>query len=275
MNQTERRIYMIKALLQEREDFFQVPVPMDEEEQKRLLRGLMNLRMPMPVDEEFLEVQDRYLQEESRRRGIVRLESLRPVREGIYLWRGDITTLEVDAIVNAANSQMTGCYIPNHACIDNCIHTYSGIQLRLACADMMERQGFEEPVGRAKITEGYNLPAKYVIHTVGPTVQGELTEEDKGKLASCYASCLALAEEKQLKSIAFCCISTGVFHFPNEEAARIAVHSVDAYRKKSGSRMSVVFNVFLPKDEEIYRRLLKMESAAPGRADGKREADNR
>jgi O-acetyl-ADP-ribose deacetylase (regulator of RNase III) len=216
----------------------------------------MNIRAPKTIDGEFLEIQDAYLQEETKEKGIVELDDLTPVRDGIYLWQGDITTLRCDAIVNAANSGMTGCYVPNHRCIDNCIHSYSGIQLRLFCEEMMEEQGFEEPTGQAKITPAYNLPCRYVLHTVGPIITGRLTERDCELLSSCYRSCLLLAAEKGLESVAFCCISTGEFHFPNERAAKIAVHEVEAFLKQDTSVKKVIFNVFKDLDKEIYQRLL-------------------
>ena len=201
-------------------------------------------------------MQDDYLQEELAAKRITRLSELPPVREGTYLWRGDITTLECGAIVNAANSGMTGCYQPCHNCIDNCIHTYAGVQLRLKCAEIMEQQGYEEPTGQAKITPAFNLPCDYVIHTVGPIVRGELTQQHCELLKSCYRSCLELADEKNVGSIAFCCISTGVFMFPNDKAAEIAVDTVQKYKAETGSKIEVVFNVFKECDEAIYRKLL-------------------
>ncbi len=231
-------------------------VPKDEEEQKLLLRALMNVREPFDIETEFLDVQDAYLQQATMEKGITDLSDLTPIKDGIYLWRGDITTLRCDAIVNAANSGMTGCYVPNHRCIDNCIHSYAGIQLRLACAEMMQKQGHEEETGRAKITPAFNLPCKYILHTVGPIIYGKLTAKDCDLLASCYSSCLELAEENGIKSIAFCCISTGEFHFPNDRAAQIAVQTVKDYKTQTGSTMEVIFNVFKEIDEQIYRRLL-------------------
>ena len=174
----------------------------------------------------------------------------------MYLWQGDITRLECGAIVNAANSGMTGCYVPCHACIDNCIHTFAGIQLRLDCAQLMERQGYEEPAGQAKITLGYNLPCDYVLHTVGPIIEDRVTPEDERLLASCYRSCLELVQQNGVESIAFCCISTGVFHFPNQRAAEIAVATVRQFKAETVSEMKVIFNVFKDLDLEIYRRLL-------------------
>lgn len=256
MNQRERRQILIRSLLKERREYEKMEVPCGDAEQKRLLRSLMNVRMAAPVSREFERLQDEYLQEENKGKGIVSLSELVPVQRGIYLWRGDITRLACGAVVNAANSGMTGCYQPCHSCIDNCIHTYAGIQLRNYCQALMEKQGHEEPVGQAKITPAFNLPCSYVIHTVGPTVQGRLTMLHCRQLASCYRSCLELADENGLDSIAFCCISTGVFSFPNEEAAQIAVQTVKDYKAETGSQIEVIFNVFKELDEEIYRNLL-------------------
>ena len=256
MNQAERRKFLIQKLLDEQPRYRGMEIPQDKIEQKRLLRSLFNIRMPGDISEDFLKIQNEYLQEETVLKGITDLMDLSPVQKGIYLWQGDITTLRCDAIVNAANSGMTGCYAPCHGCIDNCIHTYAGIQLRLECDDIMKKQGHEEETGKAKITSAYNLPCKYVIHTVGPIIYGRLTEGDKELLASCYRSCLEIAEQNGVKSIAFCCISTGEFHFPNDKAAEIAVLTVKEYRKRTGSDMEVVFNVFKDVDYEIYRRLL-------------------
>lgn len=257
MNQTEKRIFLIKALLRERPEYADVQIPADASGQKRLLRSLFNIRMPESVSEEFLQVQDEYLQEETARKGITLLEDLTPERDNLYLWRGDITTLGCDAIVNAANSQLLGCFHPNHGCIDNAIHTFAGVQLRLACADIMEEQGHEETTGLAKITPAFNLPCKYVLHTVGPIVRGGLTERDKELLASCYRSCLTLAERNEIKSIAFCCISTGEFHFPNDKAAEIAIQTVEEYGKRKKSKIKVIFNVFKDADYEIYKKLFR------------------
>ena len=216
MEQTERRKYLIEYLLSERQQT--AAIPSDMNEQKRLFRALVNVRMPKPASKEFLQIQDEYLQEELRLKGITDIADITPVAPDLYLWQGDITTLKCDGIVNAANSQMLGCFCPNHGCIDNAIHTFSGVQLRQECAEIMINQG-EEPTGQAKITKAYNLPCKYVLHTVGPIVYGELTKQHEKQLADCYRSCLALADKNGVQSIAFCCISTGEFHFPNERAA--------------------------------------------------------
>jgi O-acetyl-ADP-ribose deacetylase (regulator of RNase III) len=216
----------------------------------------MNVRMAAPISKEFETIQDEYLTQENKNRGEVSLNDLVPIQNNIYLWRGDITSIRCGAIVNAANSGMTGCYQPCHNCIDNCIHTFAGIQLRNCCNDLMKAQGYPEPTGSAKITPAFNLPCDYVIHTVGPIVQGELTATHCEQLASCYRSCLKLADENDIKSIAFCCISTGVFMFPNEKAGEIAINTVNEYRAETGSNIDVIFNVFKEYDEQIYRKLL-------------------
>ena len=255
MTQTKRREYLIRYLLNEQPNNHTV-IPNDILSQKRLLRSLMNVRSPKPISEEFLRVQDDYLQEELSQKHITSVSDLLPLEPGIYVWQGDITTLACDAIVNAANSGMTGCYYPCHGCIDNAIHSYAGVQLRLECDAIIKAQGHEEPTGTAKITEAYNLPCRYVLHTVGPIITGSLKKQDEDLLASCYRSCLALAEEYGLKSIAFCCISTGEFRFPNQRAAEIAVETVREYRKQTGSEIEVIFNVFKDIDDYIYRELL-------------------
>lgn len=260
MTQEERLTFLLDYLLRERQEKFDVPA--DPQGRRQLLRALMNVRMPAPVSDEFLQVQDAYLQEETRRKGITDLQELEPVEPGIYLWQGDITTLRCDAIVNAANSQMLGCFVPGHNCIDNAIHTFAGVQLRAACHAMMERQGHGEPTGQAKITPGFNLPAQYVLHTVGPIVNGRPTEEDEALLASCYRSCLELARQNQIGSVAFCCISTGEFHFPNQRAAEIAIQTVRQYQKRTHSGMKVIFNVFKTADWDIYRKLLGADPKA-------------
>ena len=201
-------------------------------------------------------MQDAYLQGETAAKVITDIADLTPIQPGLYLWQGDITTLKCDTIVNAANSGMTGCYIPNHRCIDNAIHTFAGVELRLACAELMEQQGYSESTGRAKITPAFNLPCKYVLHTVGPIIDGRVTKADKELLASCYRSCLELAAENGLESVAFCCISTGEFHFPNEQAAQIAVETVKEFLKAQTSVKKVIFNVFKDLDKAIYEKLL-------------------
>ena len=256
MNQTERRLFLIQSLLQERPSCRRQDIPTDTERQKVLLRGLMNVRYPNPISPEFLKIQDAYLWEETAQKGITDIRDLPPMQPGLYLWQGDITTLKCDAIVNAANSGLTGCYIPNHRCIDNAIHTYAGVELRLACEAIIEAQGHPEPTGRAKITPAYNLPCKYVLHTVGPIISSQVTDRDKALLASCYRSCLELAAMYDLESVAFCCISTGEFHFPNDLAAEIAVSTAKEFLKRQTCVKKVIFNVFKDLDKQIYQRLL-------------------
>ena len=256
MNQSEKRLFLIQSLLKERPEYRDLSIPSESDSQRQLLRGLMNIRAPQRTDAEFLKTQDAYLQGETAAKGITDIAGLTPIQPGLYLWQGDITTLKCDAIVNAANSGMTGCYIPNHRCIDNAIHTYAGVELRLACAKLMEQQGHPEPTGQAKITPAFNLPCRYVLHTVGPIIDGRVTKEDKELLASCYRSCLELAAENGLESVAFCCISTGEFHFPNDLAAEIAVRTVKEFLKKQTSVKKVIFNVFKDLDKAIYEKLL-------------------
>lgn len=251
MNERERRVFLIEYLLRESGRIQRIPD--DEGGQRRLLRSLMNVRKPKEIGNDFLTVQDEYLRGRIAENGIMDSARLQ-YKEGISLWQGDITTLKADAIVNAANSQLLGCFAPCHACIDNCIHTFAGVQLRLECAEMM--QGKEEPTGKARITNAYNLPCKFVLHTVGPIVNGRLSEAHKKLLASCYESCLSLAEQNGAKSIAFPCISTGVFRFPNDEAAKIAVTAVREYKQRTGSGIKVIFNVFKDVDFQLYQKLL-------------------
>ena len=257
MTQDERLKFLLHYLLNERKEYANIHVPDSISEKRRLLRSLMNVRPPVPAGMEFLAVQDAYLQERLSERGITRLGDLTPVRPGVYLWQGDITTLAVDAIVNAANSQMLGCFVPCHGCIDNAIHTYAGVQLRIECARVMSAQKEEEPTGGAKITKAYNLPCHSVLHTVGPVVYGSVTQTDRELLASCYRSCLELAAEYGLHSVAFCCISTGEFHFPAELAAKIAIGTVREWQQQNPDKIEVIFNVFKDSDYEIYRRLLR------------------
>lgn len=257
MTQDERLDFLIRYMLAEQKEYKDIPVPEALSEKHRLLRSLMNVRPPIPISDEFLKVQDAYLQERLAERGVTRLNDLKPVQPGLYLWQGDITTLAVDAIVNAANSRMLGCFVPCHGCIDNAIHTYAGVQLRLECAEIMRRQGREETTGSAKITKAYNLPCRYVLHTVGPIIYGSVTQTDRELLAGCYRACLDLAAENGLLSVAFCCISTGEFHFPNDLAAQIAIHTVTDWQRQNTNQMEVVFDVFKNSDCEIYQRLLR------------------
>lgn len=256
MTQRQRLLYLIRYLMEEQPEYQGVKIPGGQEGQRRLLRSLMNTRPPRPACDGFFKVQDEYLTEELRRKAVVSMSGLSPAEPGIYLWKGDITTLQADAVVNAANSALLGCFIPCHSCVDNAIHSAAGVQLRLACHKLVEKQGREVVSGAAKITPAFNLPCRYVLHTVGPVIEGTVTEKDCLLLASCYRSCLELAEASGLKSIAFCCISTGEFHFPNEMAAQIAVNTIRSYLRESKSRLEVVFNVYKDLDFAIYRRLL-------------------
>lgn len=233
-------------------------VPTAPQEQWRLFRALVNTRSPEPASEELLRLQDDVLQDILAYRGATAWNDIPnlPGRNQVKLWRGDITTLATDAIVNAANSQMLGCFVPGHHCIDNAIHTFAGIQLRLECARLMEAQGYPEPTGMAKVTSAYNLPSKHVIHTVGPIAEGFASETDQALLANCYTACLEAAADAGCESLAFCCISTGVFGFPQEAAAKIAISTVDQWLQQTGSSLNVVFNVFSEKDEQLYKSLL-------------------
>lgn len=233
MTQTERLVFLINYLIDENNELRTIDIPAQDTERKRLLRSLMNIRPPKTVSKEFLEVQDAYLQEECTQKGVISLSDISIAEPGIYLWQGDITRLSVDAIVNAANSAMLGCFVPCHGCIDNAIHSAAGVELRLECSRIMEKQGAEEPTGKAKITKAYNLPCRYVLHTVGPIIYGKVTGKDCDLLSDCYRSCLELAAAKQLKSIAFCCISTGEFHFPNDKAAEIAIQTVKDFKAQA------------------------------------------
>lgn len=256
MNQDERRWYLLKYLINENNHYTSLEIPGNKQQQKLLLRAMFNVRNPKEISQQFLEVQDTYLQEEIKTMGITDYKDLTPITNDIYLWQGDITTLKCDAIVNAANSKMLGCFAPNHKCIDNAIHTYAGVQLRLLCHQMMHQQGYDEPTGKAKITPAFNLPSRYILHTVGPIIYHDVTKTDELLLASCYENCLSLAMENNLHSIAFCCISTGEFRFPNVHAAKIAIQTVESFKKKYNYEMKVIFNVFKDRDFDIYRRLL-------------------
>lgn len=258
MTHSEQRLYLIRELLSEMPQYRDMEIPVNAEEQKRLLRSLMNIRPPRPAGKEFLKVQDEYLSAEVEEKGITDGGALpvSPVNNRLILWRGDITTLKADAIVNAANSALRGCFVPCHSCVDNIIHSVSGIQLRLACDELMTKQGYDEPIGRAKITPAFNLPCRYVLHTVGPIVHGRLTEKHCRQLADCYRSCMALAAGYRLKSIAFCCISTGEFHFPQKKAAEIAVRTITDFLKTDEKIERVIFNVFKQEDYDIYKGML-------------------
>ena len=258
MTENEERIYLLEELLNESDEFRDIHIPSKVEDQKVLLRSLMNIRQPRTISSRFLQIQDDYLQQQLSHEEITDVNSLKPVSRDprIYIWQGDITTLKIDAIVNAANNQMCGCFIPMHACIDNIIHSKSGIELRLYCANMMHKQWHLEPIGSAKITPAFNLPSKYILHTVGPIIYDRVHKKDEELLKSCYKECLKLADENNIKSIAFCCISTGEFHFPNELAANIAINTVKEYLEKTNIE-KVVFNVFKNIDKKLYEQILE------------------
>jgi O-acetyl-ADP-ribose deacetylase (regulator of RNase III) len=226
--------------------------------QRRLLRSLMNLREPLPLDRQFLAVQDALLSAETEAKNPVHLADMAPTTADprVFLWQGDITRLAVDAVVNAANDALLGCFVPCHGCIDNAIHSAAGLELREACYRLMQAQGHPEPVGQAKLTKAYNLPSQYVLHTVGPIIRGAVTDKDRQDLANCYRACLTKAAEQGLHSVAFCCISTGEYHFPAREAAEIAVTEVKAFLEGDTHGMKVIFNAFKDSDDAIYRHLL-------------------
>lgn len=251
MEQTERRKRLIKYLIEERNET--ISIPGDEGSQKRLLRALLNVRPPIPVSAEFLSLQDEYLTGRKNERGIIDVNDF-VYTDGISLFKGDITTLNADVIVNAANSAMLGCFHPLHNCIDNAIHTFAGVQVRLDCNDIMK--GREAENGEVIVTKAYNLPGRFIFHTVGPIVYGRVTKENEADLAKCYRNCLKKADEMKLDGIAFCCISTGVFGYPKEEAALLAVKIVREYKAQTASDLKIIFDVFTEEDYAIYRRIL-------------------
>lgn len=264
MTQDERLNFLIEAFKAEAKEYEKLCVPADRDGKRQLLRGLMNVRMPGPMSAEVLAVQDAYLRERSEEKGIVGLQDIPVIRDGLSVWQGDITLLAVDAIVNAANSAMLGCFVPGHNCIDNCIQTYAGVQMRSECDRQMrlmkEKFGrnYVQPTSIPMLTEGYNLPAKKVAHIVGPIVTGALTEKDEKALADCYTNTLDLCMREGFKSLAFCCISTGVFHFPNEEAAEIAVNTVRGWQETHGNAIErIIFNVFKDEDKKYYETLMR------------------
>ena len=272
--QDERLNQLISDFKAESAEYRDLPVPDDKEGKRRILRSLMNVRMPRKTAERTLLMQDEYLTERAAERGVVQLEDIPtlaeaygielPFADKLSLWQGDITRLAVDAIVNAANSQMLGCFIPMHSCIDNCIHSFAGVQLRAECKEKMDelraRYGsdYEQPTAVPMLTDAYNLPAKKVIHIVGPIVEGRLTEEHKRQLAACYRNTLELCAANSLRTVAFCCISTGVFHFPAERAAEIAVQTVTEWLSgRPGAMDRVIFNVFSDRSRAIYEQNLQ------------------
>ena len=264
MESKDQLLPLVEAFKADSGAYAHLETPGDVAGQRRLLRSLMNIRMPAPLPAEVLLSQDAYLQARAREKGIVTLNDLPMLHDGLSLWQGDITRLAVDAIVNAANSQMLGCFVPMHTCIDNCIHTFAGVQLRAACHRQMTAlrrkygPGYEQPTAVPLLTDAYNLPAKKVIHIVGPIVEGALTEALAQDLAACYRNTLDLCRENGLRSVAFCCISTGVFRFPNQRAAEIAVREVESWmRLHPGVMGRVIFNVFKDEDKEYYERELQ------------------
>ena len=269
MERLQRIRFLNEILLSELPDYAQQAKQFadTEQEQRRLLRSLMNVRPPMPLRADFLCEQDILLREEVQARGVVHVDGLPTVTGDprLVLWQGDITRLDADAIVNAANSALLGCFLPCHNCIDNVIHSAAGLQLRDACAALMQAQGHEEPVGHAKLTPAFNLPSRYVLHTVGPCVTGRVTQAQQRELAACYRACLMLAAQHGLRSVAFCCISTGVFHFPNALAARIAVDTVRACLAEKTPVQKVVFNVFRDEDRALYQTLLGLDEKGMAR----------
>ncbi len=258
----DRKHYLLEQLVDAlcAERGLEAPEAADTDELWTAFRALVNTRPAAPTSDSWLEMQDELLQGMTAEKDIATVgdAAASPSDPRLRLWRGDITTLAADAIVNAANNQMLGCWVPGHHCIDNAIHTFAGVQLRAECARMMEAQGHEEATGVAKITGAYNLPSKHVIHTVGPIANGLPTARHRAQLGRCYRSCLDLAAQNGLQSVACCCISTGIFGFPQDEAARIAVRTVRDWLEEHESRITVVFNVFSPKDEQLYRGLLSL-----------------
>ena len=264
MTQNGRLDFLVEEFKADSVQYKDLQTPEDTEGKRRILRSLMNIRMPRKMDEAVLAVQDEYLQARIRENGIVELADIPIIRGGMSIWQGDITRLAVDAIVNAANSQMLGCFVPMHTCIDNCIHTFAGVQLRAECARQMEQlksrygRDYEQPTALPMLTDAYNLPARKVIHIVGPIVQGRLTASLENDLAACYRNTLDMCLENGLKSVAFCCISTGVFHFPNKRAAEIAVQTVTGWLSEHpGGMERVIFNVFKDEDKAYYEQLLQ------------------
>ncbi len=268
MTQDERLDYLTRAFIADSAEYGHLAVPRDAEGKRRLLRSLMNIRMPRAMDAETLRIQDEYLRARAEEKGIVKPEDIPVIRGALSLWQGDITRLAADAVVNAANSQMLGCFVPMHTCIDNCIHTFAGIQLRAECGRKMnrlrERYGpdYEQPTAVPMLTDGYCLPAKKVIHVTGPIVSGRLTPALERDLADCYSNVLELCRENGLRSVAFCCISTGGFRFPPDRAAEIAVRTVERWLDEHGGAVDrVIFNVFTDRDREIYERIFQAARA--------------
>ena len=255
--------YLIEKFKSESEEYENLYIPNSIEGKRKVLRSLMNIRLPKPMPDNVLEVQDEYLKERAEEKGIVEISDIIVIKDKLSIWQGDITRLKVDAIVNAANSQMLGCFVPMHTCIDNQIHTFAGVQLREECNEQMKMlrnkygSHYEQPTAVPMLTDAYNLPAKKVIHIVGPIVSGELTIEHEKELENCYKNTLGMCAENGLKSVAFCCISTGVFCFPNKMASQIAVNIVKQWLIENPDKMDrVIFNVFKDEDKRYYEELI-------------------
>ena len=262
--QEKRLDYLLEEFKADSVEYKNIEIPEDINGKRSLLRSLMNVRMPKKMSGSVLKVQDEYLSVCTEEKGIVQLSDIPVTKGNISIWQGDITRLEIDAIVNAANSQMLGCFIPMHMCIDNQIHTYAGVQLREECSHKMEElrdeygSYYEQPTSVPMITDAYNLPAKNVIHVVGPIVRNRLTSELEQELADCYTNVLNMCLENNLKSVAFCCISTGVFRFPNKRAAEIAVKTVKEWSLEHPEAMErIIFNVFKEEDKKYYEEILR------------------
>ena len=253
----EKLDFLIDYLLKENTRVQIEEMPKDLELKKNLYRSLVNIRDAKPISEEYIKIENEYLTEELQNKELTDVQNLSS-NDKICLWKGDITTLKIDSIVNAANSQGLGCFVPCHKCIDNQIQTYAGVSLRLECNDVMKELNYNLPTGKAFITKGYNLPSKYVIHTVGPIIYSEVTELEEKQLADCYINSLRLAIQNNIRTIAFPCISTGEFRFPKAKACEIAVETVKEFLKENGDKFDkIVFNVYGEEDYYEYRKLLK------------------
>ena len=262
--QEQRLNYLLEKFKAESKEYKDMKLPDSMSDKQRILRSLMNIRMPGEMEAEVLKIQNEYLRERAKEKGIVNLSDISVVKDNLSIWQGDITRLKVDAVVNAANSRMLGCFVPMHTCIDNQIHTYAGVQLREECNNKMEqlraRHGkqYEQPTAVPMLTDGYNLPARKVIHIVGPIVEYDLTPNLEKDLADCYSNTLELCMENSLKSVAFCCISTGVFRFPNKRAAEIAADTVERWSLEHPDAMErIIFNVFKDEDKKYYEEILR------------------
>ena len=252
----EKLDFLIDYLIKENKNIDIKEIPQNISDKKRLYRSLCNIREPLPISKEYIEIENDFLTTANIRKGIIDSNNIIQFTKykgtPICLWQGDITTLKIDAIVNAANSQGLGCFIPCHKCIDNAIHSASGVQLRLECNKIMQEIGVLQ-TGKAFITSGYNLPSKYVIHTVGPIIYGEVTEKEMLELKNCYINSLEIAKENNIKTIAFPCISTGEFRFPKELAAKIAIETIKEHLDTNEEYFEkIIFNVFSDEDYSFY-----------------------